>query len=218
MTPSKRSVCLRASALAIAATGALAALSVALLPAADLSPAQPFPALLSQWSGIVLAGCGLWAWLVTIAVLVEAVDLPPDSAAPMRRPGIPGGYRRLVLAACGLVLAAGTATPALATPGPIHLDPHAAAAVPTTDAATAVARATAHVLADRHRTTALGDDIVVHRGDSLWHLAAERLAGDADDATVAHTWRRLYDANRGLIGDDPDHIEPGQRLARPEAW
>jgi nucleoid-associated protein YgaU len=59
---------------------------------------------------------------------------------------------------------------------------------------------------------------VVRPGDSLWRLAAERLPEDADNATIAHTWQRLYAANRDVIGPDPDRLEPGQQLARPRVW
>lgn len=219
MNMSKRSVLLRAASLAIMATVSVAFLSTGLLRAADLSPAQPFATLLSQWCSVVLAGCALWAWLVTMAVLVEAARTPSDTAAPLRRPGIPSGFRRLVLGACGLALAAGTTAPALATPGPIHLDPHAAGAVATSGPVPPTARAAGHTPPARHHAGAtVGDDIVVRPGDSLWLLAAERLPDDADDTTVTRTWRRLYDANDSLIGSDPDHIEPGQRLARPTSW
>jgi resuscitation-promoting factor RpfA len=58
--------------------------------------------------------------------------------------------------------------------------------------------------------------ITVRPGDSLWRLSAARLPQDAPDAAVTAAWHRLYDDNRDLIGDDPDHIEPGQRLVLPE--
>ena len=122
---------------------------------------------------------------------------------------MPTAYRRLVLSACGLALTGGSFSPALATPGPIHLvPPH------ITSVATAAPRpAQAHA-----STPAPTGDIVVRPGDSLWRLAAERLPQDADDATIAHTWQRLYAANHDVVGADPDLILPGQRLARPQAW
>ncbi|MGN7142402.1 LysM peptidoglycan-binding domain-containing protein, partial [Streptomyces pseudogriseolus] len=45
-------------------------------------------------------------------------------------------------------------------------------------------------------------DHVVRPGDTLSGIAA-RYGTD---------WRRLYAANRDVIGDDPDVIVPGQRL------
>jgi nucleoid-associated protein YgaU len=48
----------------------------------------------------------------------------------------------------------------------------------------------------------------VKSGDSLSKIA-QREYGDAQK------WRRIYDANRELIGDDPDLIHPGQNLKIP---
>lgn len=58
-------------------------------------------------------------------------------------------------------------------------------------------------------------EVVVRRGDTLWDLAARHLGGDATDAEIATEWPRWYAANRALVGSDPDHILPGQRLAPP---
>ncbi|MEO7844372.1 MAG: LysM peptidoglycan-binding domain-containing protein [Nocardioides sp.] len=49
------------------------------------------------------------------------------------------------------------------------------------------------------------DQVVVRPGDTLSGIAAAAL-GDAD------RWPRLYAANRGVVGDDPDLILPGQVL------
>ncbi|WP_353950794.1 LysM peptidoglycan-binding domain-containing protein [Knoellia sp. S7-12] len=60
-------------------------------------------------------------------------------------------------------------------------------------------------------------EIVVHRGDTLWSIAARHLGAQASDAEIAQAWPRWFDLNRGLIGDDPDHILPGQILRIPGA-
>ena len=207
MITSPRHVRLRATALALAATGTLSTLIAALAPTTDVDPAQPFADLLGQWCTLVLLGCAVWAWLVTLAVLLEAVRAGGPVAEHRRC--LPTAYRRLVLSACGLALTGGAFSPALATPGPIHLVPPHITAVATTAPTPAHASTPA---------PGLTDDIVVRPGDSLWRLAAERLPGDADDATIAHTWQRLYAANHDVVGADPDLILPGQRLARPQAW
>lgn len=209
MITSPRHIRLRASALALAATGTLATLAAALAPTTNLEPGQPFADLLGQWCTIVLLGCAVWGWLVTLAVLLEAVR----TGGPVveNRRGLPTAYRRLVLGACGLALTGGAFSPALATPGPIHLVPPQITTVRTATPAEA----------PRALPTpppAPTSEIVVAPGDSLWRLAAERLPGDADNATIAHTWHRLYAANNDVIGADPDLIEPGQRLTRPQAW
>lgn len=57
--------------------------------------------------------------------------------------------------------------------------------------------------------------VVVHRGDTLWAIAARDLGPDATDAEVAGHWPRWYAANRAVIGPDPDLLLPGQVLRRP---
>ncbi|WP_286176069.1 hypothetical protein [Arthrobacter sp. NEB 688] len=59
------------------------------------------------------------------------------------------------------------------------------------------------------------DTVVVHRGDSLWTLAARHLGSGATDAEIARAWPRWYAANRALIGADPDLLLPGQVLRAP---
>lgn len=60
-------------------------------------------------------------------------------------------------------------------------------------------------------------EVVVHRGDSLWSIAARHLGPQPSDAEIARAWPRWFDLNRDLIGDDPDLILPGQILRVPDA-
>ncbi|MFW5463063.1 LysM peptidoglycan-binding domain-containing protein [Knoellia sp. CPCC 206453] len=60
-------------------------------------------------------------------------------------------------------------------------------------------------------------EVVVHRGDTLWSIAARHLGPQASDAEIAREWPRWFDLNRGLIGEDPDLILPGQILRVPGA-
>lgn len=60
--------------------------------------------------------------------------------------------------------------------------------------------------------------LVVRPGDSLWSLAAAHLlpSGRSDsEPAVDAAWRRLYAANRAVIGPDPHLIRPGTRLDLP---
>jgi nucleoid-associated protein YgaU len=57
--------------------------------------------------------------------------------------------------------------------------------------------------------------VVVHRGDTLWGLVARFLGPQASDADVVREWPRWYEANRAVVGDDPDRILPGQVLRAP---
>jgi nucleoid-associated protein YgaU len=58
-------------------------------------------------------------------------------------------------------------------------------------------------------------EVIVHRGDSLWAIAARHLGPGATNAAIAAEWPRWWAANRDVIGPDPDLILPGQRLTPP---
>jgi nucleoid-associated protein YgaU len=55
---------------------------------------------------------------------------------------------------------------------------------------------------------AAGETYTVQKGDSLSKIAKKHL-GDAN------AWKKIYDANKAVIGDDPDKIFPGQKLTLP---
>jgi nucleoid-associated protein YgaU len=54
------------------------------------------------------------------------------------------------------------------------------------------------------------DIYTVVKGDSLSRIA-KSLYGDANQ------WRKIYDANKTVIGNNPDLIKPGQVLNIPRA-
>jgi LysM repeat protein len=58
--------------------------------------------------------------------------------------------------------------------------------------------------------------VVVHRGDTLWGIAARHLGPSATDAQIAAEWPRWHAVNRSTIGQDPDLILPGQLLHAPQ--
>lgn len=58
-------------------------------------------------------------------------------------------------------------------------------------------------------------EITVRAGDSLWSLAAAELGPFASDVDIAIEWPRLYQANRPVIGENPDVLLPGQVLRLP---
>lgn len=57
--------------------------------------------------------------------------------------------------------------------------------------------------------------VTVRRGDTLWDLAAAHLSADATDDEIADECQRWFQANRSVIGPDPDLILPGQLLQVP---
>ena len=53
-----------------------------------------------------------------------------------------------------------------------------------------------------------GQTYTVEKGDSLSKIAKKHL-GDAN------AWKKIYEANKATIGDNPDKIFPGQKLQIP---
>ena len=58
-------------------------------------------------------------------------------------------------------------------------------------------------------------EVTVHRGDTLWSIAAHRLGPKATSADIDAEWHRWFAANRKVIGADANAIEPGQLLSPP---
>ncbi|KQR06408.1 LysM domain-containing protein [Paenarthrobacter sp. Y-19] len=58
--------------------------------------------------------------------------------------------------------------------------------------------------------------VEVKAGDTLWSIAASRLAPFSTDVDVAAAWPKWYAANRSVIGDNPAVLLPGQILQPPE--
>lgn len=171
----------------------------------------PLDQALVSLAATALVGCLLWAWLaVSVVVLEAARGAAGERASPGRGPWkVPESVRRLVLVACGVALV-GTASPSAVAdthghPGSVH----GVAGLPLPDRATAPLHRT--VVPD----TRAPRTVVVHPGDSLWSIAADHLPPGSSDARVTTRWRALYAVNRTVVGADPDHIEPGQRLRLP---
>ncbi|MGV1036749.1 MAG: LysM peptidoglycan-binding domain-containing protein [Candidatus Nanopelagicales bacterium] len=62
--------------------------------------------------------------------------------------------------------------------------------------------------------------VVVKSGDSLWHIAKRQLRTATpqqtpSDSAIDAEWRRWYDANRQVVGPEPDVIKPGLRMVAP---
>lgn len=182
-----------------------------------------------------LARLALWTvgvWL-GIGLLALAVSrLPGALGTAGRRVGecaLPAVLRRIVTGAVGLgVLAA----PVAAVAGPVptagaSLSAVVAPAWPgttTQPGAAPLTRPDAPVPppawpGERTDAASAGakPPVVVRPGDSLWVIAARRLAAGATDEQVATAWPRWYAGNRFVIGADPELIRPGQVLRAPES-
>ena len=56
---------------------------------------------------------------------------------------------------------------------------------------------------------------VVQPGDCLWAIAARILGPRADGRAIDAGWRRIYEANRAAVGDNPNLIHIGLVLRLP---
>ena len=61
------------------------------------------------------------------------------------------------------------------------------------------------------------DSVAVLAGDTLWDIAAQAMGPGASDVEIALQWPRWYEANRAIIGQNPDVLLPGQILQPPSA-
>ena len=61
------------------------------------------------------------------------------------------------------------------------------------------------------------EGVTVQAGDTLWDIAARHLGPGVSDLDIALQWPRWYEANQGVIGQDPDALLPGQILQPPLA-
>jgi hypothetical protein len=165
----------------------------------------PLDTALADLAALTLLTCAAWTWVVTTAVVIEALRGPDHLDAAPR--GVPTGVRRVVLAACGVALAGGLVQPSQAAAPSAVSPPHhrsgpLLAGLPLPDRAAATS-------SSRART------VLVRPGDSLWSIAADDLPEDSAAERITERWRAIYATNSALIGPDPDVIVPGQRLRLP---
>lgn len=173
-------------------------LTVAVVAAAGTRPgverlaARVTPALVRRATVVVLGASMVGGPLAAFSPAYAGVAPRPSMSAPA---------------------AAASGVPDLDRPAPVlpGWTPDRPAAAPTARAPAPVHLVTSSPLAGRTVT----DEVVVRRGDTLWGIAAGYLGPDADAAEVAAEWPRWHQANRSLIGPDPDLIRPGQRLRPP---
>ncbi len=184
-------------------------------------------------TGPLVAAAALLAWALAtwlaVTVLVTAAGQLPGVAGRLAGAGArriaPAAIRRAVEVTLGLTVAVGVlgAAPASAASSSAAATSPAAATTNVAGASAAGASAAEPSAArpdlDWPRGAAPAEPVLVRPGDSLWHLAAQQLqaAGTPTPsrAQVAQAWPSWWSANRGLVGDDPDLIQPGMRLSPP---
>lgn len=174
---------------------------------------ERFDEVLVHGCEVALAGCAVWLWLATVVVTRDAAR--GRRSGPR---GVPRAWRRLVLAACGVALVGALGAPAHAGDGagasPVEGLPLPDRATTTTYVSQVFAQAASH----HDPPTRLRQQpafVVVQPGDTLWAIARADLPADADAGAVATRVRDIHQANRAVIGTDPDLIRPDQRLRMP---
>ncbi|GAA1924351.1 LysM peptidoglycan-binding domain-containing protein [Nocardioides hwasunensis] len=160
-------------------------------------------------TGLALAAA--WLWVITTATVAALL-------LDRRRPGVTsvagGTVRRWVLVACGAAVVAGTSTPALAAGDRAGSDGREGlVGLSLPERAVAPER---HGPRPAHATirpaSVRVDAHVVRPGESLWAIAAAHPVGET---SIDQRWRTIWQANRDVVGDDPDLILPGQALHLP---
>jgi hypothetical protein len=66
---------------------------------------------------------------------------------------------------------------------------------------------------DEAETTNPRKSYVIKSGDSLWSIAQSQIVGEAASVTeIDNAWRKIWRANREVIGNNPSLIRPGQEI------
>ncbi len=76
-------------------------------------------------------------------------------------------------------------------------------------------KATSSARSSSERPGSHAGQLAVHRGDTLWSIAAHYLGPKTTSCEIDSEWHRWFDANRKVIGADANAIEPGQLLSPP---
>lgn len=208
----------------LAATSAVVALAVVVVPEVRAARVDRFDLLLVTACHAALLVVACWLWLVVTVVARDAAR-----GARTTRRGVPAAISRALLLACGAALAGGLTTPSYADSGLPSADGRGDASVlqglPLPERASAATAVALLVAEHAHRAHAAVESapspatprrrVVVAAGDTLWALAAATLPANASNADIAAEVQRLHAANRATVGADPDLIVPGQVLRLP---
>ena len=159
--------------------------------------------------------------LALAAVGLQLVTAPLATASPL--PAVPGSPGAAPAASAAWTPAAAPATPgtpppaAMPAPGPAP-QPGAPAVAhpqwrplsPVVEPGPLAGRPLRQPQPGSHAT-----EVTVRPGDSLWSLSSARLGPFASDVDIALDWPLIYQANRDIIGGNPNLLRPGQVLRLP---
>lgn len=67
----------------------------------------------------------------------------------------------------------------------------------------------------KHKTEKTITEVVVAQGENLWSIAATHLGPQATAEEISAYWPQVYQANRQVIGSDPNVLEVGTVLVLP---
>lgn len=167
------------------------------------------PLVVRRWAAVVL-GASLGATVLPgTAVAAVRTASPETSAAPT-----PGWSPRTTPTPTALP-GPGFAPTAVDSSGPQLTTAPAPGWVPRRPVTKQ--RADPHLLSGRPHAEGDQRTVVVHRGDTLWSIAATHLGPQASDLEIARAWPQWYAANASTIGEDPHLLLPGTLLRPPTA-
>ncbi len=194
------------------------------------APAPPAPSSSEATSGPAGPGNPSLDWPTVRAGAPGPGPAGTSSAAPtsVSSPSPIAGAQAAaaqVAAAQADAAQADAAQAAAGEPAPAAASRSTALPVPSTEPAAAppeqdrAALPTASAATTRPAPAATsGGSVSVRPGDSLWSISRAHLraaGADASPADVARAWPQWWEANRQLVGDDPDLVLPGAQLTPP---
>ncbi|MEV7136192.1 hypothetical protein AB0N24_25360 [Arthrobacter sp. NPDC093128] len=148
----------------------------------------------------------------TSGTAIAAVWAPTEQAAAGASPSEPAALTTAMVGGVGGA-ASISVLPATSASGD-SLDPRWKPSAPVVGPGPLAA----HPVRSARQQPASAAPVTVVAGDSLWSIAARGLGGSpASDVDVALEWPRWYQANRAVVGDNPDVLLPGQVLRPPSS-
>lgn len=171
-----------------------------------------FEHLLTRSALLALAVALIWVLAVLTAIVIEALTEGRFRMALAL--GCPHWCHRWLLGLLGALVAAAVLAPPAATAAQTATG--ALDGLPIPDRPLGERPRSEEVPRARALQPAgVSEQVTVQAGQSLWEISRSRLPRDASTHRIAALTRSLYRRNRGVIGEDPDLIRPGQSLALP---